>query len=53
MERGRLERVFVEPADGSTIVTAAGPEAVLAGIAGKDAELGLIFPLAGCTAECR
>lgn len=41
-EHGRLERVFVEAADGSTIVTAAGPEAVLAAIAGKDAKLGLI-----------
>lgn len=50
-EHGRLERVFVEGSDGYTIVTSAGPEAVLAAIAGKDAKLGLIFLQMGRTAE--
>jgi predicted regulator of Ras-like GTPase activity (Roadblock/LC7/MglB family) len=50
-EHGGLERVFVEGADGYTIVTSAGPEAVLAAIAGKDAKLGLIFLQMGRTAE--
>ncbi len=42
-EHGKLDRVFVEGAEGYTIVTSAGPEAVLAAIARKDAKLGLIF----------
>lgn len=42
-EHGGLERVFVEGAEGYTIVTSAGPDAVLAAIASKDAKLGLIF----------
>jgi predicted regulator of Ras-like GTPase activity (Roadblock/LC7/MglB family) len=50
-EHGGLERVFVEGTDGYTIVTAAGPEAVLAAIASKDAKLGLIFLQMGRTAE--
>lgn len=49
-EHGTLARVFVEGADGYTIVTSAGPEAVLAAIAGKDAKLGLIFLQMGRTA---
>jgi predicted regulator of Ras-like GTPase activity (Roadblock/LC7/MglB family) len=50
-EHGGLERVFVEGGDGYTIVTSAGPEAVLAAIAGRDAKLGLIFLQMGRTAE--
>ena len=50
-EHGGLERVFVEGADGYTIVTSAGPEAVLAAIASRDAKLGLIFLQMGRTAE--
>lgn len=50
-EHGGLERVFVEGADGYTIVTSAGQEAVLAAIANKDAKLGLIFLQMGRTAE--
>ncbi|NIN69543.1 MAG: hypothetical protein GTO63_33650 [Anaerolineae bacterium] len=50
-EHGGLERVFVEGADGYTIVTSAGAEAVLAAIASKDAKLGLIFLQMGRTAE--
>lgn len=42
-EHGGLERVFVEGAHGYTIVTAAGPDAVLAAIASADSRLGLIF----------
>jgi predicted regulator of Ras-like GTPase activity (Roadblock/LC7/MglB family) len=51
LERGRLQTVFVEAADGSTIVTVAGPEAVPAAIAGKDAKLGVIFLQMGYTVE--
>ena len=50
-EHGGLERVFVEGAEGYTIVTSAGPDAVLAAIAGKDAKLGLIFLQMGRTGE--
>jgi predicted regulator of Ras-like GTPase activity (Roadblock/LC7/MglB family) len=50
-EQGGLERVFVEGKDGYTIVTSAGPDAVLAAIASKDAKLGLIFLQMGRTAE--
>jgi predicted regulator of Ras-like GTPase activity (Roadblock/LC7/MglB family) len=50
-EHGGLERVFVEGVGGYTIVTSAGPDAVLAAIAGKDAKLGLIFLQMGRTAE--
>jgi len=50
-EHGGLERVFVEGNDGYTIVTSAGPEAVLAAIASRDAKLGLIFLQMGRTAE--
>ncbi len=50
-EHGGLERVFVEGAAGYTIVTSAGPDAVLAAIAGKDAKLGLIFLQMGRIAE--
>jgi len=50
-EHGGLERVFVEGADGYTIVTSAGPEAVLAAIASRDAKLGLVFLQMGRTAE--
>lgn len=50
-EQGGLERVFVEGVDGYTIVTSAGPEAVLAAIASRDAKLGLIFLQMGRTAE--
>jgi predicted regulator of Ras-like GTPase activity (Roadblock/LC7/MglB family) len=50
-EHGVLERVFVEGASGYTIVTSAGPEAVLAAIANRDAKLGLIFLQMGRTAE--
>jgi predicted regulator of Ras-like GTPase activity (Roadblock/LC7/MglB family) len=50
-EQGNLERVFVEGTDGYTIITSAGPEAVLAAIARKDAKLGLIFLQMGRTAE--
>jgi predicted regulator of Ras-like GTPase activity (Roadblock/LC7/MglB family) len=47
----RCWRVFVEGDDGYTIVTSAGPEAVMAAIANKDAKLGLIFLQMGRTAE--
>jgi predicted regulator of Ras-like GTPase activity (Roadblock/LC7/MglB family) len=50
-EHGGLERVFVEGNDGYTIVTSAGPDAVLAAIASKDAKLGLIFLQMARTAE--
>ncbi len=50
-EHGTLERVFVEGQDGYTIVTSAGPDAVLAAIARKDAKLGLIFLQMARTAE--
>ena len=50
-EQGGLERVFVEGADGYTIVTSAGSDAVLAAIASKDAKLGLIFLQMGRTAD--
>jgi len=50
-EHGGLERVFVEGSDGYTIVTSAGPEAVLAAIASRDSKLGLIFLQMGRTAE--
>lgn len=50
-DHGGLERVFVEGVDGYTIVTSAGPEAVLAAIASRDAKLGLIFLQMGRTAE--
>jgi len=50
-EHGGLERVFVEGGDGYTIITSAGPEAVLAAIASRDAKLGLIFLQMGRTAE--
>jgi predicted regulator of Ras-like GTPase activity (Roadblock/LC7/MglB family) len=50
-EHGGLERVFVEGVGGYTIVTSAGPDAVLAAIADKDAKLGLVFLQMGRTAE--
>jgi len=50
-EHGGLERVFVEGVDGYTIVTSAGPDAVLAAIAGRDSKLGLIFLQMGRAAE--
>jgi predicted regulator of Ras-like GTPase activity (Roadblock/LC7/MglB family) len=50
-EQGGLERVFVEGNGGYTIITSAGPDAVLAAIASKDAKLGLIFLQMGRTAE--
>jgi predicted regulator of Ras-like GTPase activity (Roadblock/LC7/MglB family) len=50
-EQGGLERVFVEGQEGYTIVTSAGPEAVLAAIASKDAKLGLVFLHMGRAAE--
>jgi predicted regulator of Ras-like GTPase activity (Roadblock/LC7/MglB family) len=50
-EHGKLDRVFVEGESGYTIVTSAGPEAVLAAIANKDAKLGLIFLQMGRTAD--
>jgi predicted regulator of Ras-like GTPase activity (Roadblock/LC7/MglB family) len=50
-EHGGLERVFVEGTEGYTIITSAGPEAVLAAIASRDAKLGLIFLQMGRTAE--
>jgi predicted regulator of Ras-like GTPase activity (Roadblock/LC7/MglB family) len=50
-EQGRLERVFVEGMEGYTIVTSAGPEAVLAAIASKDAKLGMVFLHMGRAAE--
>jgi predicted regulator of Ras-like GTPase activity (Roadblock/LC7/MglB family) len=50
-EQGGLERVFVEGNGGYTIITSAGPDAVLAAIASKDAKLGLIFLQMGRTAQ--
>jgi predicted regulator of Ras-like GTPase activity (Roadblock/LC7/MglB family) len=50
-EHGGLERVFVEGDSGYTIITSAGPDAVLAAIASKDAKLGLIFLQMARTAE--
>lgn len=50
-EHGGLDRVFVEGAHGYTIVTSAGPEAVLAAIASAEAKLGLIFLQMARTAE--
>jgi predicted regulator of Ras-like GTPase activity (Roadblock/LC7/MglB family) len=50
-EHGGLDRVFVEGNDGYTIITSAGPDAVLAAIASKDAKLGLIFLQMARTAE--
>lgn len=50
-EHGRLERVFVEGADGYTIVMSAGPEAVLSVVARKDAKMGLVFLQMERTAE--
>ena len=50
-EHGALERVFVEGGSGYTIITSAGPEAVLAAIASRDAKLGLVFLQVGRTAE--
>lgn len=50
-EHGGLERVFIEGLNGYTVVTAAGPDAVLAAIARRDAKLGLIFLQMGRTAE--
>lgn len=42
-EHGKLNRVFVEGANGTTIIMSAGPEAVLSVVARKDAKLGLVF----------
>lgn len=50
-EHGRLERVFVEGADGYTIIMSAGPEAVLSTVARKDAKMGLVFLQMERTAE--
>lgn len=50
-EQGGFERVFVEGSDGYTIITSAGPEAVLAAIAGKNSKLGLVFLQMARTAE--
>ncbi len=43
LKRGNLEKIFVEGSNGFVISTAAGPNAVLAVSARKDAKLGLIF----------
>lgn len=40
---GQLERVFIEGENGYTVVTPAGPNAVLAAVAQKDAKVGLVF----------
>jgi predicted regulator of Ras-like GTPase activity (Roadblock/LC7/MglB family) len=50
-EHGGLERVFVEGGNGYTVITSAGPDAVLAAIVSKDAKLGLIFLQMARTAE--
>ncbi len=50
-DHGHFERVFVEGADGYTIIMSAGKEAVLSTIANKDAKMGLIFLQMGRTAE--
>lgn len=42
-EHGKLNRVFVEGANGTTIIMSAGPDAVLSVVARKDAKLGLVF----------
>jgi predicted regulator of Ras-like GTPase activity (Roadblock/LC7/MglB family) len=42
-EHGKLNRVFVEGENGTTIIMSAGPEAVLSVVARKDAKLGLVF----------
>ncbi len=42
-EQGGVERIFIEGTTGYTIVASAGPDAVLAAIASKDAKLGLIL----------
>ncbi len=50
-EHGKLNRVFVEGANGTTIIMSAGPEAVLSVVARKDAKLGLVFLQMERTAE--
>ncbi len=40
---GELERVFIEGENGYTVVTPAGPTAVLTVVAQKDAKVGLVF----------
>lgn len=42
-EQGKLERVFIDGANGYTIVMSAGPDAVLSAVARKDAKMGLVF----------
>jgi predicted regulator of Ras-like GTPase activity (Roadblock/LC7/MglB family) len=46
-----LERVFAERANAYRIEAPAGPDAVLAAVAGKDAKLGLMFLHVGLAAE--
>lgn len=43
LAQGALERVFIEGAQGYTIIMSAGPDAVLSAVARKDAKLGLVF----------
>lgn len=43
LRAGRLERLYLEGADGHIVVTSAGPHGMLLVLAGKDAKLGLVF----------
>lgn len=40
---GRLERLYLEGADGHVVITSAGPHGMVLVLAGKDAKVGLVF----------
>ena len=45
LKRGKLKRILLEGDQGTMIMTAAGPNAILVTLAQKDASLGVIFML--------
>ena len=51
LKRGGVEQIFVKGSDGYLVIMAAGPHAVLLGLARKDAKLGLVFLDASRAAE--
>ena len=51
LARGALEQVYVKGTDGYVLLIAVGEEAVLTGLARKDAKLGLVFLDMNRTAE--
>jgi uncharacterized protein len=51
LKRGTVEQIFVKGGDGYVVIMAAGPHAVLLGLARKDAKLGLVFLDASRAAE--